>query len=260
MRSHVCCQVHRALVQVGQEVPWRDLKCEANTDELEQLLCKKSACRIVVGKRAEGGGWKKPWWGGTLGFLIQDASNCVLLGLHHSMAGSLTNFSCYERHKHMSETGAVYVLCSWVPGEEVFKTKVLSDLYMYWQFCSTWMWLGVWFYVLSQEYDMRDSCGAGCSSVLPFVPLSAQSWNLWLFCERLQSPRVFQDEGYSIMGSVVLHFVVKRVNLQNQGSSEQGKLCGCGYHPWRRSRPVWMRLWATWSSDWCSYPWLGSWT
>lgn len=54
----------------------------------------------MIGKRAEGGGWKKPWWGGMLGFLMQDGSNCVLLGLHHSMAGSLTNFSCCEQHKH----------------------------------------------------------------------------------------------------------------------------------------------------------------
>lgn len=32
-------------------------------------------------------------------FLIQDNPNCVLLGLHHSMAGSLSNFSYCGRHQ-----------------------------------------------------------------------------------------------------------------------------------------------------------------
>lgn len=50
--------------------------------------------------------------GGRLGFLKQDDPNVVLLGLHHSMAGSLTNFSCCERQEpFVSETVAVYVLC-----------------------------------------------------------------------------------------------------------------------------------------------------
>lgn len=50
--------------------------------------------------------------GGRLGFLKQDDPNFVLLGLHHSMAGSLTNFSCCERQgPFVSETVAVYILC-----------------------------------------------------------------------------------------------------------------------------------------------------
>lgn len=44
-----------------------------------------------------------------LGFLIQDSSNGVLLGLHHSMACNLTMFfSCNETQAlHMSGVGAV---------------------------------------------------------------------------------------------------------------------------------------------------------
>lgn len=71
--------------------------------------------------------------------------------------------------------------------------------------------------------------------------------------------RVFQDERYSIMESVVLYFVLKRVSVQNKGSSDQGKLLGCEYHSWGCSWSVWMRLWATWSNDWRSYPQLGCW-
>lgn len=113
-----------------------------------------------------------------------------------------------------SETGAVYILCSWVSGEEIFQTKVLSDLCMYWQFCST-LWVGVWFYVLTQEYDRRVRRGAGCSSVLPFVPLDAQSWNFWLFCERVQSPQSLLGWRVLYNGKCCTLFVLKRVSLQN---------------------------------------------
>jgi len=29
--------------------------------------------------------------------------------------------------------------------------------------------------------------------------------------------------------------------------------------PWKRSRPGWMGLWATWSSARCPWPWQGGW-
>lgn len=64
--------------------------------------------------------------GGRLGFLKQDDPNVVLLGLHHSMAGSLTNFSCCERQEpFVSETVAVYVLCSVAEflGKRYFKLR-----------------------------------------------------------------------------------------------------------------------------------------